>query len=118
MFLQKPSNPNKQTTIITKSFKQPIHNELNDDPEYVKNKPSYYLNDDLDSIPLPSSELRTGTEIAPPPTYEYYGPNKYIPKVQNNFISVDEMQDSISKGFINENRNKTRLIKGFEDDDK
>lgn len=121
MFLV-PNNPNKQSTITSKSFKRPIHNELEDEPA-AKNKPSYNdcCNDDdddeLDNIPLPS-EPRKGTEIAPPPTYEYYGPSGRGQKVKDNFVSVNEMQDSISKGINNANsRNKPRKIRGIVDDD-
>lgn len=115
MFLT-PNNPNKQSTITPKGFKQPIHNELNDEPIFTKNKPSID-NNDLDNIPLPS-EQKKGAEIAPPPTYDYYGPNSRRQKVQENFISVHEMQDSISKGFQNANsRNKPQQIKKVVDDD-
>jgi hypothetical protein len=102
MFLT-PNNPNKQSTIIPK--KQPIHNELDDEPLITKKKP--LIDDsDLDSIPLPS-EPKKGAEIAPPPTYEYYGPNSRRQKVQDNIISINEMQDSINIGFQNANiRNK------------
>lgn len=98
MFLTS-NNPNKQSTIIPK--KRPIHNELDDESLNTKNKPSIDDND-LDSIPLPS-EPKKGAEIAPPPIYEYYGPNIRRQKVQENFISVNEMQDSINKGFQNAN---------------
>lgn len=105
MFL--PSdNPNKQSTITSKSFKRPIHNELDDEPSATKNKSFKDNGDDLDNIPLPS-EPRKGTEIAPPPTYEYYGPSGRGPKLQKHFISTDDMKDSISKGLkIANSRNK------------
>lgn len=131
MFFPPPTNPNKQTTITSKSFKQPIHNELNDEPAYAKNEPMNYHNynhddndnddddDDLDNIPLPS-EPKIGAEIAPPPTYEYYGPNDQKRKVQQNLVSVNEMQDSISQGFNNaSSKNKSGRIRGivYDDDD-
>lgn len=104
MFLTS-SNPNKQSTITSKSFKRPIHNELNDEP-VIKNQ-SFNDNDDLDSIPLPSEPK--GAEIAPPPTYDYYGPSGRGQKTHENFVSVNEMQNSISKGFENAmSRNKSR----------
>lgn len=111
-----PSNPNRQSTITSKSFKRYIHNELDDEPADTKNKQSYD-DSDLDCIPLPN-EPRTGTEIAPPPTYEYYGPSGRGPKVQEKLISVNEMQDSICKGFTNiKNVNKPRPVRGIVDDD-
>lgn len=122
MFFTPANNPNKQTTITSKSFKQPIRNELDDEPVVpTKSKPyndTHDTDDDLDSIPLPS-EPRSGIEIAPPPTYEYYGPNSGRgPKAQDNFVSAEEMQDSISKGFNNVyNKNKPRKIRGMVDDD-
>lgn len=125
MFMEPPNNPNKQTTITSKSFKHPIHNELNNELSYVKNKPLFSQTvdndiDSLESIPLPS-EPRIGVEIAPPPTYEYYASNVKRPRVQNNFISADEMQDSISKGLNNANiKNKCQQIRNIvydEDDD-
>lgn len=110
-----PSNPNKQSTITSKSFKKFIHNELDDEPATTHNKP--YQDNDLDSIPLPT-EQRTGAEIAPPPTYEYYGPSGRGPKAQDNFISINEMQDSISKGFTSaKSMNKHRPVRGIVDDD-
>lgn len=120
MFFQTPINPNKQTTITPKSFKQ-IHNELDNEPASPIDKSLFGHNaedvDNLDNIPLPS-EPRTGTEIAPPPTYEYYGPSSRGQRVKENFVSVDEMQNSISKGFNNANsRNKSQQIRGFVDDD-
>lgn len=105
-----PNNPNKQSTI--KNFKRPIHNELNDEPSATKNRPfDNNDDDDLDSIPLPS-EPKKGAEIAPPPTYEYYGPSGRGPRAQDNFVSTDEMQDSISVGFKNaeNNTNKPRKL--------
>lgn len=121
MFFTPANNPNKQTTITPKSFKQPIHNELDDEPVPTKSKPyndTHENDDDLDNIPLPS-EPRSGIEIAPPPTYEYYGPNSgHRPKAQDNFVSAKEMQDSISKGFNNvNNKNKPRKIRDMVDDD-
>lgn len=116
MFLT-PNNPNKQSTITPKSFKQPIHNELDDEPVINNKSSNNDSDDDLDSIPLPPTELRKGTEIAPPPTYEYYGPNDRGRKSQKHFISVNEMKDSIAKGFESANStNKTRQIKGIIDD--
>lgn len=120
MFLTTTNNPNKQTTIISEGHKQPIHNELDDEPA-TNNKPFNYNyddddDDDLDSIPLPS-EPKKGAEIAPPPTYEYYGPSGRGLKMQDNFISVNEMQDSISKGFENVNsRIKSREVRSIVDD--
>ncbi|XP_022175590.1 coiled-coil domain-containing protein 174 [Myzus persicae] len=112
-----PSNPNKQSTITSKSFKKFIHNELDDEPATTNNKPYHDDDSDLDSIPLPT-EPRKGAEIAPPPTYEYYGPSGRGPKGQDNFISSNEMQDSISKGFTNaKSLNKPRTIRGIVDDD-
>lgn len=121
MFLTPENNPNKQTTIRSKDFKQPIHNELDNEPVPTKNVPfndKYDNDDDLDSIPLPS-EPRNGIEIAPPTTYEYYGPSGRGSKTQDNFVSVKEMQDSISKGFhnVNNNKNKPRKIRDMIDDD-
>lgn len=121
MFYTPANNPNKQTTITPKSFKHPIHNEVFDEPVPTKNKPyndTYDNDDDLESIPLPS-ESRSGIEIAPPPTYEYYGPNSGRgPKAQDNFVSAKEMQDSISKGFNNvKNKKKPRKIRDTVDDD-
>lgn len=116
MFLT-PNNPNKQTTI--KSCKQPIHNELKDEPSAATSNKSFHDDDDdLDNIPLPS-EPKKGAEIAPPPTYEYYGPSGRGLRVQENFVSTNEMQDSISKGFENvENvKNKPRQVRGIIDDD-
>lgn len=122
MFFQPSNNPNKQTTITSKSFKQ-IHNELDNEPTYYPIDKSVFGHnaeddaDNLDNIPLPS-ESRTGTEIAPPPTYEYYGPSSRGQRVKENLVSVDEMQNSISKGFNNaNNRNKSRQIRSFMDDD-
>lgn len=115
-----PNNPNKQTTI--KSCKQPIYNELNDEPSAATSKKSFYDDDDddddLDNIPLPS-EPKKGAEIAPPPTYEYYGPSGRGLRVQENFVSTNEMQDSISKGFENAEsiKNKPRQVRGIVDDD-
>lgn len=113
-----PNNPNKQSTITSKNYKQFIHNELDDEPTATNNKPSYDDDsDDLDSIPLPT-EFKKGAEIAPPPTYEYYGPSGRGPKAQDNFISVNEMQDSISKGFSSvKSMNKPRPVRGIVDDD-
>jgi len=111
-----PINPNKQSTITSKSFKKFIHNELDDEPA-TTNKPYHDDDSELDSIPLPT-EPRKGAEIAPPPTYEYYGPTGRGPKAQDNFISVNEMQDSISKGFTNaKSMNKPRTVRGIVDDD-
>lgn len=121
MFLQPPNNPNKQTTITPKSSKQ-IYNELDNEPVYPIDKSLFgHIAEDgvdnLDNIPLPS-EHRTGTEIAPPPTYEYYGPSSRGQRVKDNVVSVDEMQNSISKGLNNANiRNKSKQIRGFVDDD-
>lgn len=120
MFFTTASNPNKQTTIKSKDFKQPIYNELDDEPAATNNMPfndNYADNDDdLYSIPLPS-EPRKGAEVAPPPTYEYYGPSGRGPKAQNNFINVNEMQESISKGFENANsRSKPREVRDIVDD--
>ncbi|XP_001943304.2 coiled-coil domain-containing protein 174 [Acyrthosiphon pisum] len=112
-----PSNPNRQSTITSKSFKKFIHNELDDEPVTTNNKPYHDDDSDLDSIPLPA-EPRKGAEIAPPPTYEYYGPSGRGPKAKDNFISVNEMQDSISKGFTNaKSMNKHRPVRGIVDDD-
>ncbi|XP_025208825.1 coiled-coil domain-containing protein 174 [Melanaphis sacchari] len=112
-----PNNPNKQSTITPKNFKQFIHNELDDEPTATNINPSYDDDSHLDSIPLPT-ESKKGAEIAPPPTYEYYGPSGRGPKAQDNFISVNEMQDSISKGFSNvKNMNKPRSVRGIVDDD-
>lgn len=109
-----PNNPNKQSTMTSKGLKQPIRNELDDEPVFRNN----HNNDDLDSIPLPPPESRKGVEIAPPPTYEYYGPSGRGPKLQNNFISVSKMQDSILKGYESKNNlnNKPQQIKGIIDD--
>lgn len=112
-----PNNPNKQSTM--KSFKQPIQNELDDESSVATINRSFDNdNDDLDNIPLPS-ELKKGAEIAPPPTYEYYGPKRRGMRVQENFVSINEMQDSICKGFENaeNNKNKPRQIRGIVDDD-
>lgn len=115
MFLQ-TNNPNKQSTITQKGFKRPILNELDDEPIITKNKPSIDDND-LDSIPLPS-EPKKGAEIAPPPTYEYYGPNSRRHKVPEDFDILNEMQDAISKGFKNANsRNKLQQIRKDLDDE-
>lgn len=119
MFLA-TNNPNKQSTITSKSFKRPIHNELEDEP-VAKTRPSYdddsNDDDELNNIPLPS-EPRKGAEVAPPPTYEYYGPSGRGQRAKDNFVSVNEMQDSISKGISNANsRNKPRKIRGIVDDD-
>jgi len=112
-----PSNPNKQSTITSKSFKKFIHNELDDEPETTNIKPYHDDDSDLDSIPLPT-EPRKGAEIAPPPTYEYYGPSGRGPRAQDKFISSNEMQDSISKGFTNaKSMNKSRPVRGIVDDD-
>lgn len=112
-----PNNPNKQSTITSRNFKQFIHNELDDEPTTTNNKPSYDDDSDLDNIPLPT-EFKKGAEIAPPPTYEYYGPSGRGLKAQDNFISVNEMQDSITKGFSNvKNMNKPRSVRGIVDDD-
>jgi len=112
-----PSNPNKQSTITSKNFKKFIHNELDDEPATTNNKAYHDDDSDLDSIPLPT-EPRQGAEIAPPPTYEYYGPSGRGTKAQDNFISVNEMQDSISKGFTNaKSMNKHRPVRGIVDDD-
>jgi len=111
------NNPNKQSTITSRNFKQFIHNELDDEPMVTNNKPSNDDDSDLDNIPLPN-ESKKGAEIAPPPTYEYYGPSGRGPKAQDNFISVNEMQDSITKGFSNiKNINKFRSVRGVVDDD-
>ncbi|VVC27943.1 Protein of unknown function DUF4078 [Cinara cedri] len=116
LFLE-PNNPNKQSTIISKSFKRPIHNELDDEPPATKNKVFNDNDDYLNDIPLPS-ETRKGAEIAPPPTFEYYGPSGRGPKLQKHFISTDDMQDSISKGLENANsRNKPRQVRGILDDE-
>jgi len=119
MFLTPPKNPNKQTTIISKGFNQPIHNELDDEPVITNKKPinNYNNDDDLESIPLPS-EPKKGVEVAPPPTYEYYGPSDRRLNVQDNFISVNEMKESISKGFENvNNRIKSKDVRGIVDND-
>lgn len=80
-----PSNPNKQSTITSKNFKKFIHNELDDEPATTNNKAYHDDDSDLDSIPLPT-EPRKGAEIAPPPTYEYYGPSGRGTKTQDNFL--------------------------------
>lgn len=115
MFMQ-PDNPNKQSTITSKTFKRPIHNELDDEPPATKNKLFNDDDDDLKNIPLPS-EPRKGTEIAPPPTYEYYGPSGRGPKLQKQFVSTEDMQDSISEGLKNANsRSKPRQVRGIVDE--
>lgn len=124
IFMQAQNNPNKQTTMTSKNFKRPIHNELNDELSYIKNKSLFNQSvdndiDSLESIPLPS-EHRIGVEIAPPPTYEYYESHVKGQRVQKNFVRADEMQDSISKGLNNANiKNKCQQIRNivYDDDD-
>lgn len=103
------NNPNIQTTITSKSFNRLIYNELDNEPAF-KAKSSFSINNDLESIPLPSEPK--GAEIAPPPTYEYYGPSGSGSKISKNFINTEEMQDSISKGFENAN-NRTKSQKNI-----
>lgn len=121
MFMAPPDNPNKQSTITSKSFfKRPIHNELLDDDgpsPATQNEPSGYGDDSLDSIPLPS-EPKRGTEIAPPPTYEYYGPSgRQGPNSQKHCVTAEDMQDSISKGLTSANtKRQPRQVRGIVDD--
>lgn len=122
------SNPNRQTTVTTKSFtKRPIHNELDDDDVHdvaaaKHSRQSYDDNDDeLNSIPLPAETTRKGAEIEPPPTYEYYGPSdgsRGSRRVGEDLVGANEMRDSIAKGFQNvDGRNKPRRVRGIVDDD-
>ncbi|XP_050436482.1 coiled-coil domain-containing protein 174 [Adelges cooleyi] len=112
----KATNPNIQSTTSFNSFKKkPIHNELDDEPNTVKNKSSFDDSfDNLDNIPLPA-EPKKGAEIAPPPTYEYYGPSGKGPRVVDRLVSANEMKDSISVGLnsIANSKSKHREVRGI-----
>ncbi|XP_050532366.1 coiled-coil domain-containing protein 174 [Daktulosphaira vitifoliae] len=110
----KSNNIEEQCSVKVKNYNQPIKNELDDESNTTKSK-TMNIENYLDSIPLPS-EPKIGAEVAPPPTYEYYGPNIKCPKFSTRSINMDEMKNSILIGIEVKNNCKTKKVKGIIDE--